>query len=1239
MKKTRFLYALLMAIVMMAMSPAMAWAQDDGGDDSGWVEPEEPSPDQDPAGGPDECIHSDLQYTYAGGGMHSQICPGCRSNLGTNQCFDDDKDGKCDDCNASMSWQVASVTIGGNTTVYEDLTAAFAAADVANQTSTVVLLEDYTCSNDDEYFLKVENGTITLDLNGKTLAGNSKNTSVIYVNGGALTIEDGGTNGTVSGASNALEFASGALTVKGGTFNGSSCAMYAYNATGGSIILNGGKFVCGSSYSIFVPYVSGSGKWDVISMDGYFFEDNDKNVVVPPTNEPVIRKDLTVVPLTADNAGATVIIDGNLKYCASITDAVKVAAAGTAESPAVITLLSDYSKTFNYDGSYFIKISEGTMTIDLNGHALTGTKYSNGLYIDGANVTLEDNSEAKTGSISGSTQCLNYKSGSLTVKGGTYTGTTHSLRTNDAGADYTPGAVKLRGGTFVWPGDQLNAIIVYSSNSWDIFDMDGYAFFGEDGVEVEIPKSAVISQTVSVKSVTLPSADGAAASVKIGEQTLYYAAFTKALAAAAAGTDAAPATLTLLSDYSKTFNYDGDFFIKISAGTMTIDLNGHALTGTDYSKGLTIDGANVTLEDNSDAKTGSISGARYCLNYLSGSLTVNGGTYTGTTDCSLCTYYAKSNYTKGAIKLRGGTFVKADDCYYAVLIYNSNCWDIFDMDGYAFFGEDGVEVEIPKSDVIRQTVSVKPVSTVPTFASLEELIAANQSYDAVNVTIEEEVKIAMSIEGRYIVGLKNSEITLFAPGSDLGWASGGTVTGTLTNVAWNNTNKRLSGKDADFWSGLTYTVPSADNVPTFASIDELLAANIESVTTVTVTINGTIAEAKYISASSAYAVKLDNGFVLAGMFCVTSDPEWEVGGTVSGTLENVTFINENGEPGIMCMDRNIFAPGAGLDYTAPAGGSECEHDFTSKTLTAEPDENGLYAYVCDHDCGTKTAYNIVKYGDGKGQSFKKADDDGTGSINVGDGMTVTCGNTSFSTTMEFVASGDQVSVDRTFTAGTPATVMLPFSVQASEISGATVYEFKGVKYENGAWVADMTPVSGTLQPYKPYTVIPTAENISIAGTAFVTFIATPNASDMKTTDENGWTFNAVNTPKTWTAGDTELGKAYGFAGEAREVNGVSIAKGQFVKLAAGATAAPGRCYLVKDGALAANAKGMRHAAEVLPSSIKVRFINGEATGMATLNTETGELILEGWYDLNGRKINAPAKGGIYVKDGKKVLVK
>lgn len=102
-----------------------------------------------------------------------------------------------------------------------------------------------------------------------------------------------------------------------------------------------------------------------------------------------------------------------------------------------------------------------------------------------------------------------------------------------------------------------------------------------------------------------------------------------------------------------------------------------------------------------------------------------------------------------------------------------------------------------------------------------------------------------------------------------------------------------------------------------------------------------------------------------------------------------------------------------------------------------------------------------------------------------------------------------------------------------------------------------------------------------------------------------------------------------------------IAKGQFVKLAAGATAAPGRSYLTKENADWSQQDARRRgvAAEELPSSIVVRFINGEATGIATLNTETGEFTLEGWYDLNGRKINAPAKGGIYVKDGKKVLVK
>ncbi len=43
------------------------------------------------------------------------------------------------------------------------------------------------------------------------------------------------------------------------------------------------------------------------------------------------------------------------------------------------------------------------------------------------------------------------------------------------------------------------------------------------------------------------------------------------------------------------------------------------------------------------------------------------------------------------------------------------------------------------------------------------------------------------------------------------------------------------------------------------------------------------------------------------------------------------------------------------------------HTFTSKTLTAEPDEHGLYAYVCDREgCEGHSDYNVVKASDGVG---------------------------------------------------------------------------------------------------------------------------------------------------------------------------------------------------------------------------------------------------------------------------------
>ena len=59
----------------------------------------------------------------------------------------------------------------------------------------------------------------------------------------------------------------------------------------------------------------------------------------------------------------------------------------------------------------------------------------------------------------------------------------------------------------------------------------------------------------------------------------------------------------------------------------------------------------------------------------------------------------------------------------------------------------------------------------------------------------------------------------------------------------------------------------------------------------------------------------------------------------------------------------------------------------------------------------------------------------------------------------------------------------------------------------------------------------------------------------------------------------------------------------------------------------------------VPTTITVRLNEGATTGIGTLNTETGEFTFDGWYDLNGRRIEEPTESGIYINNGKKVLVK
>jgi len=78
------------------------------------------------------------------------------------------------------------------------------------------------------------------------------------------------------------------------------------------------------------------------------------------------------------------------------------------------------------------------------------------------------------------------------------------------------------------------------------------------------------------------------------------------------------------------------------------------------------------------------------------------------------------------------------------------------------------------------------------------------------------------------------------------------------------------------------------------------------------------------------------------------------------------------------------------------------------------------------------------------------------------------------------------------------------------------------------------------------------------------------------------------------------------------------------------------------GTLAANKAFLFVEGNNTPASIPFRrSIDGEGTTGVDL-IDNGKLIIDndGWYDLNGRKLNGkPSQKGVYIKNGKKIVIK
>ena len=260
---------------------------------------------------------------------------------------------------------------------------------------------------------------------------------------------------------------------------------------------------------------------------------------------------------------------------------------------------------------------------------------------------------------------------------------------------------------------------------------------------------------------------------------------------------------------------------------------------------------------------------------------------------------------------------------------------------------------------------------------------------------------------------------------------------------------------------------------------------------------------------------------------------------------------------------------------------------------------------------------------------------------------------------EDIEKVSSVTYNRKFTSGQAATVILPFNYICNENEGSEGGKFYGFKevtydYDQHIWVCTMKEPGNTavtsLTANTPYLFMPNATttmtfpNIVNMTGGVVTLLPTTANDGLyggATTDYD-WNFYGTYKGKTW----TEQSKDYGFAAKSgTAVHGEAVVAGQFVRFTTGAFIKPMRCYLSYVGTSApAPARRLTRSAsgDDLPQSITVRLVsrNGETTAIGTLDTTTGEISFDGWYTLDGVKMNGkPTKKGIYINNGKKVAIK
>ena len=209
----------------------------------------------------------------------------------------------------------------------------------------------------------------------------------------------------------------------------------------------------------------------------------------------------------------------------------------------------------------------------------------------------------------------------------------------------------------------------------------------------------------------------------------------------------------------------------------------------------------------------------------------------------------------------------------------------------------------------------------------------------------------------------------------------------------------------------------------------------------------------------------------------------------------------------------------------------------------------------------------------------------------------------------------------------------------------TYYTFTAIDKTTSPWTVTMTSTDDPLVANKPYMFKPSSTGeVTFSGTAVFDFDLSSDV--VYDTEITGGKWNLIGTYESRLWDDTnhtdEIGSVYGFAAQSYDGSGYTVSPGDFVKAMAGATIAPFRAYLKYTAP--SSARCVTRGTDDLPATMSVRLVSasGAPTAIGTLDTRTGEITFsdDAWYSLDGRRLSSkPATKGIYINNGKKVVIK